>query len=617
MTLALLLPAGVASAQAKGGPATPGPSGPSVVRNKSALPGPSGPSTRARAKRSSKPAKRRKSAYALGSFARRGSPGLRVAQGGHEMRIVSVADLVRAYGRDSLPTYGWALRARNQESDDQEFMPSPGGRPADIDVLINQIRSHIEPDSWDASGSRIFTSHARLIFVNKPGIVAKAAQRIEDHRRLIAPRVRVSTVVVAVTDESKLEIFGRVGGSDARELYESAMRGSYGKVLSSGSTECRAGELVFLGSRRTKSLLSDFDVEVAQDSKIADPITNKIDLANGVGVLPVVLPNAKGFAVFCQVASSDLESLVNKAVGTGPIRHVEQASVATMQGLYNFSIEGDGGVFFAPSAGRRALVVIERLDEQPSADYVKRCVPVSLLSTSALASIQLSIDQRDHIEEEQEPEILSIDEIISIGRDASGSDDLDVSASETAILMKGKSDEMEIAKNAMHLLLSTMTKSYVVELRRESRPIGSGGAWKPFGRPLVLSALGQRSSSVRVGTERHVLRDYNVEIAQEAAVADPIVDRIFDGQLVTASVSTLDAQRCAIRISLTDNSIAEMRDLPPAATDSGTMTLPDQRRATLRRRIVATSGRNVHIGSGAPRSVDGTLHATRWVLRLR
>ena len=597
-------------AQKAGTPTTAGPSGPSVVRNS---PGPSTPSGPRAAGAIAKKRSSKASAFSLASPRTRVGGRLRLAQGGLEMRIVSVAGLTRQYKRDRLPTFGWALRTYERESN--EFMPSPGERPVDIDWIVRMVRSHVDRNSWEGEGARVFSSHARLIFVNKAATVTKAAEQVENLRRLIAPRLRVSTLVVEVNDEARFKTFGRLNASEARELYTTALRGTYGRVLSSGSTECQAGELVYLGSQRSKTLLNDFDVEVATDSKIADPKTNSIALANGIGVLPVVAPDGKGFAVFCQAANGELASLVNKAVGSGPIRHIEQASVNTMQSLFNFALEDSGGVFYAPSGGRRALVVIERLDEKPAADFVKGAVPVSLLSTPALAKIHAHIDA-EGAEDDDDPTLLSIDEVVNIGRDAAGSEELEVDASQNVIFIAGKDQEVGIAKNAMRLLMSTMTRSYVAELRRESRPLATGGEWKPYGRPFVLSALGERSSSVRVGNERHVLRDYNVEIAQEAAISDPIIDRIFDGQLVTASFSTVDAQRCEIALNLVDNCVSELRDLPPAAEDSGTMTLPDQHRASLKRRIVATAGRDVHIGSGAPRSVGGEVHAIRWILRL-
>jgi len=118
------------------------------------------------------------------------------------------------------------------------------------------------------------------------------------------------------------------------------------------------------------------------------------------------------------------------------------------------------------------------------------------------------------------------------------------------------------------------------------------------GVEVHLSATEGLQCSVQAGTERTALVGYDVDIAQDAWIADPIVERVFDGFLVQARVTGKELSG-SYWIAKSE----AQRDLERDAVIHGRVNLPHRRLSVGSLRVLAgaevrtTAGLSISVGS--------------------
>ncbi len=160
-----------------------------------------------------------------------------------------------------------------------------------------------------------------------------------------------------------------------------------------------------------------------------------------------------------------------------------------------------------------------------------------------------------------------------------------------------------------------LDRSFVVEFERQVRPADGTGEWRAFGAPIRVPCLGRRTGYALSGSEQSYVADYNVEIAQSSSVADPVVQSVFDGTQVIASVHPTD-ESCRVRFALVDSALNHFRQVAAAAEGVGSIECADVVGTEFDRVVMIKPGETMELGEGPIRFLEGGQFRSRLRLKL-
>lgn len=331
--------------------------------------------------------------------------------------------------------------------------------------------------------------------------------------------------------------------------------------LWSSSGSCTAGAVTALGRSRTTPYVYDFDVEVAQKAEIGDP---KIaDLFEGVRIVvqPHVLTGSSDVVLFAQFAIGEqTQPLQTRVSGEKDVPTLDVPDIETASGVFSGRVHSGGALLVTLQGAERAsdsmLLVLEaERQDAPGKGEPIGVLPVSALLTRSLqypltasmstdSTLTLQPEERSDAEGLRDPSDL-------LGLLQSVTPQLDnayVGVYGGHLVVHDTDGALAAATEVIEGLQETWLRTAAVTATTTMVPAPAGGEVFLSGpraesaaAPQVLyriafPALIGRSHTVVRGHQTTAIRDYDVEIAQKASIADAIVQGVFSGVVVRAFV---------------------------------------------------------------------------------
>ena len=198
--------------------------------------------------------------------ARAPKPG---AVGRPVLRFHEIGDLVMAHWASAGDSVN--LLPSNYKAPEQPELAEPHV-PFPEDVLIELIRQTIEPATWEEiEGVDIQASLNRLIVKQIPRVQRKIDALLTALRTAADRQMRVRFVAVPVTAADQALLDRRTRELSAAEAKELLSR----EPLGVSETICRSALRLSERVGRRVSYLQDYDVEIAQEATIGDPIRHE------------------------------------------------------------------------------------------------------------------------------------------------------------------------------------------------------------------------------------------------------------------------------------------------------------------------------------------------------
>jgi len=221
--------------------------------------------------------------------------GRRRAAGLYELHMYNVRDLVvripdylSGVNMDLTPSGGFGFGFGEEE--EAELLAYYEG-----DLLVDMIRENVAPASWEELRSVDITyTNGILIVRHTKAVHGKVAELLSVLRARVASQIRVTARWVRISDP----VLGRVFGSGSRFVLDAAaekrlataIEAGEVTVIAAGSILCSNTQRVAITDLTQVSYLQDYDVEIAQEASIADPIVQIMH----EGVIADVRPTIAG-----------------------------------------------------------------------------------------------------------------------------------------------------------------------------------------------------------------------------------------------------------------------------------------------------------------------------------
>lgn len=147
-----------------------------------------------------------------------------------------------------------------------------GPEPVSADNIAALIQRNVEPDSWGHKDNHVGVRGATLLVTQTPAVhdLIEAWLRSAAARR--PPGVRVETALVAADAALLAAVAGRTGAALDGAMVERWLAAAGDRVRAYASGSARHRQQVFAGVIDGVRVVGDFDVEVAPEAQIADPV---------------------------------------------------------------------------------------------------------------------------------------------------------------------------------------------------------------------------------------------------------------------------------------------------------------------------------------------------------
>ncbi len=543
-------------------------------------------------------------------------------QAGKELRAYPVRDLIRKLSRVDAHQLGSAM------IDEGGWEPFPlfreDVRPLSMDDLIELVRGSYEA-TLEREGLQLFEGGSRLMAVEEKDCLDKIDSWLAQIRKSAMPRIQYEYVLFEAGRGNPLPAT-KLTAADAKSLVERLARGDGGRILYRGNAEGRPGDALELGEIQKSKFVGDHNIEVAQKAMIGDPITMDLELGHGVELRGYLSPDGRSIGIFGMWTDREVVDGFELEDSTAfNLNMLEKARVQSLQRVFSLRSNGADAFLLAPGGMARpelrVLLICHAELTPPQASSNLVLVPTALLTSKELRDSIENPKRHDGIgplialgKPDLSPDLLlsSLNSLVA-GVDESRCDAL----ANHWILLGGKPDFVSRGRDLIRFLGKDATRSFVVELVREAVPTDQDD-WKQarrLGQPLRVYCMGGRFGYVMDAREETYVADYNVEIAQEAEGADPVVEVLKDGLYGLVAVE-VQGKGAIVNFSLRDSSMIDMRRVSSPTKKVGSVELPVMRRVRVEQNVVMKIGETRSLGELAQRRIDGRLHRTRLSARL-
>lgn len=161
-----------------------------------------------------------------------------------------------------------------------------GGEPLEYVIItseqmVNLIQAHIAPDSWSNTRNRLWmSSGGQLMVVQAPEVLKQIREYLEALARARRNLIQVEMMVLGVagrhavagTRKGPLAQGAAVGPEALRALLEEARKGGDVQVLAQAAVAGFNRERVHVIHTLRRAIVGDYDVELAKDATISDPV---------------------------------------------------------------------------------------------------------------------------------------------------------------------------------------------------------------------------------------------------------------------------------------------------------------------------------------------------------
>lgn len=460
------------------------------------------------------------------------------------MKVIPVADLVAAMPLPRALPLGSMIDMNRQ--DDSGGDGVLGGDEERLMFRVTELPDLVRsmtPLAWDDGNASVDLVGSSLILTGAPDQIHLIEQAVQQIVAVLGEAARVRAAVfaadhmgpTAAAAESYTEAFARYSKQCGRPLWE-------------GNASAYPNQIIELGVHRVTPYLADCDVEIAQNSALANPIVVGMHEGTRLQVELHALAGSSDLVLFCHYALG--EKLALNPVSLGPDRALptlQSPEMATTLGSVSGRIATGGclTVHLGGALEGRALVLLLGAERTPVAPAQQR--EAGMWPISAFLSTALRRQVVPHVSEEISLDRLSSptvavreDPIPAVEPAESGLwqdlltralGEAEVSVLENGFVrVRGDAAAREVAARLIETYQDQFLKTVDVELRTAGD--GSGPAF----RSVVTPALLGRSQYLVHGIETTTVTDAEVEVAQKSGISDPKVRRQFSGIVAQVQV---------------------------------------------------------------------------------
>ena len=305
------------------------------------------------------------------------------------------------------------------------------------------------------------------------------------------------------------------------------------------ATRVRSGEVAVFGERRELGFVSTYGVEVATDSGVADPQVGKILFGRTLHLRACRVRGGRALHLDGFLDAAELAELERFETGTADLGVVQEPRLQVVQIAFSGVVESGGRLAVAVRGSPLrtsdwTLWIEARTTPDPPASTPERsgwrALDVALLET-AVRDLPLPAPGAGRIESflwDGEPEVL--------GEALAGSNL--AQAAELARPAGGRGETRSPLWGAGVLLAPAAQASSwaeidsLVDAAEARRLAGAELVVRHGALQVALPVVEGMPARVLAGTERTLLVDYDVQVAQETWMPAPRVEPFFDGVLV-------------------------------------------------------------------------------------
>ncbi len=371
------------------------------------------------------------------------------------------------------------------------------------------------------------------------------------------------------------------------------------------SVDLRTGRTTRLAAQRSRALVVDYDVEVAEKSAIADP--RVISFPEGIEMDLTVraAPDGKLF----------LEWTARASLAEGPPPSMQtpygRLSLPRCQSLVTAGsaliVNGGGVVMGSRTAGGPWLLTVEGPTIQ---DTGIECAPLVTPSRRLALPVEVGIvpSSGSHEVDDMDSDCESLIEFDDLTENLRG-EDTDLVTWDGAVWIQKDPERLASGRKFVASLVRRLARTVGVEVRWGLLSSAEATSADAAGLAEKLDHIGRISGRLGddllllAGKEQNYVKDYDVEIASDAQIGDVVVATLFQGLGLKLRAAAAGNDRVLLTGDLSFQLVEETdREFPSEQPKMGSVQTPRTRMVTGNPRASVTLGawHVLHVGSLGP-----------------
>jgi len=448
-----------------------------------------------------------------------------------------------------------------------------------VDEIIELVKNAVSPWFWEETEGADIRSmgESTLIARASPAVLDQISRYIARMETMHGTTVTLDVRAVRLTPEERRAL-GPAGGALDDTRVAALLQGEDAGPAVSFTTFAGARASAYAGTRR--AWISDADVEVAEGSQSPDPIISVANLGLIADMRAMPAPDGRSVLVGMRVSLSTIGELRDAPAGACGIVETPAYDLMVLRSALHLpvgawvladGVAGDGGnsswTLLVRATPRRNAVGAGGFDlpgfaARTIGPMQNRYFPLPVLSSAIENRIgRPMVPVPSNYTPPEPPELPEpypimpaeavVDLLREVGGEANWEDPASIEVRNRVLIARNAAPILggidrflgSLRKGLIH---STDTTLEVVEMPvGVARHLGTGGALEDRAAGLLAEALqsgqAERLESVTVssmtgarnavtsGRLVNYIQDYEVEIAQEAAIFNPVVQHFLDG----------------------------------------------------------------------------------------
>jgi len=546
-------------------------------------------------------------------------------QGGRVLETFSLRSLKASSRIVDFPRIGHQLINRDHGEEPRSYLDWDSDMPTGLDLdTVVELVGRTQQEAWDNGELNLDVHHGVLFATGSREELNKVGAVLAQLEMLATQTITIEVQVLELT-----------GGLPQSTVLTSAERDALvaaHTVAWAGSCRIRSGEVQNLGHQKWTPYVRDCDVEVASNASISDPKIDRFFEGLALAIEAHALTASGDHMLLGQFALANQHGAIQaRPTGVADQPSLDAPWVDSMSGTFSGRIP-NGGALVVAGAGaaggpQRAVVIAARSERQATGASALHTIPISALTTRSLQrvvprgmedwggwpnSIVPGSEEDFDSDDDEEGASLSSDILEEMIRSRHPIFDEDESATLSLdhrhIFYTGPADlAAEIRQ-----LIATLEDRFIAT--DEHRLVVRGGdtvLWS-----IAAPALRDRNHSLFHGYETTVIGEFEVEIAQKEAIANPVVRSLFSGVACEFTVSSgVQAPTTRWQAAMNQASLVQRRG--SESNDVGDLYLPSESRAKVGCSQSMKPGESVDLGEGPVVDLHGSPTRTSVSLTVR
>lgn len=498
------------------------------------------------------------------------------------------------------------------------------GRITDLPQLIRDLT----PLSWDDGHVHVDLIGHALLVTGSPDQIHLVEQSLQQLTATLGEPFRLRATVFSVEAGADLPSVAASFTDLRTQLTQAGASFEWDKT----STAAPA-QTVDLGTLTTTSYVCDCDVEIAQSSTMANPITRSLHLGTALLVQAHPLAGSSDIVLLAQYARGESAAPMRELVlgKDDTLPRLQSPTVAVDTGCFSGRIKNGGALVLMADgawAGRRFGVAVgaDRTATSVEAERELGVFPLGAFLSSALRrDFYLVAGDGEYASDLWTPPVMIGEDIApalepadsetwnTLFERALGDEQSSVAIGDNLAIVRGPA----AAKQTVARLIELMQEQFLKTVEVECRLAGDTDRIGVVAQRLRFPTLLGRRHCVVHGIETTGVFDADVEVAQKSGIADPKVVRHFSGT------------HCVVQTwSMSASELGTSAGLRLVDTTANKTYVPDNKRGipldqpTITRSHHTHEGRvpgdgNIDFGDGPSVAVNDRGVKTRSTLTLR